>query len=296
MNDRLDRVRHHLAAVVQRFDDGERTVLHGGNCVVVMTPAYVARGGFAGAVTTFEIDVIMEARRVGLPAPDVLDTGDLADGGMYMVYRRLPGQPVGDAMSWQSLADAIRTLHTRAHPEVFPGQPMSLEARAMRPAHALEMARSGTVPRWIAEAIALIVDTTGESRVPVHGDLRPSNVLVDDTGRVSGLIDWSDAHLGDCEEDIAFLDPELWPVVAHGYCRGTSLTLDQRRLVGHGAARVVSLEARKVLAPGSVNAWVSRAERILSEGLWPVVGVLDVPLATPAGGRPVPGHHHRPSR
>lgn len=38
----------------------------------------------------------------------------------------------------------------------------------------------------------------------VHGDFRPANVLVDDDGRVSALLDWELAHLGDAHDDLGW--------------------------------------------------------------------------------------------
>ncbi len=37
----------------------------------------------------------------------------------------------------------------------------------------------------------------------VHGDFRPANILVDD-GRISALLDWEMAHLGDLAEDVGW--------------------------------------------------------------------------------------------
>ncbi len=54
----------------------------------------------------------------------------------------------------------------------------------------------------------------------VHGDFRPANILVDD-GRISALLDWEMAHLGDCAEDVGWYTcsiyrtehfPEGWSV------------------------------------------------------------------------------------
>jgi aminoglycoside phosphotransferase (APT) family kinase protein len=43
----------------------------------------------------------------------------------------------------------------------------------------------------------------------VHGDFRPANVLVDD-GRISALLDWEMAHLGDPAEDVGWYTCSLY--------------------------------------------------------------------------------------
>jgi macrolide phosphotransferase len=39
----------------------------------------------------------------------------------------------------------------------------------------------------------------------VHGDLHPAHVLVDSGNRVAGLLDWTEAHIGDAATDFALL-------------------------------------------------------------------------------------------
>lgn len=41
--------------------------------------------------------------------------------------------------------------------------------------------------------------------VPVHGDLHPGHILVDGEHRVTGLLDWTEAHVGDSATDFALL-------------------------------------------------------------------------------------------
>lgn len=43
----------------------------------------------------------------------------------------------------------------------------------------------------------------------VHGDFRPANILVDD-GRISTLLDWEMAHLGDAAEDVGWYTCSLY--------------------------------------------------------------------------------------
>lgn len=44
----------------------------------------------------------------------------------------------------------------------------------------------------------------------VHGDFRTGNVLVDEAGTVTAVLDWEMAHLGDPHEDLAWAMDPLW--------------------------------------------------------------------------------------
>lgn len=81
--------------------------------------------------------------------------------------------------------------------------------------------------------------------VLVHGDFRPANVLIDDddgTGRVSVLLDWEFAHLGDPAEDVGwYLAPiyrtehllgDQWTATMflERYCARSGITIEPERL------------------------------------------------------------------
>lgn len=263
-----DRVRRGLEARLRAVDDAQPTLGGGTNCIVLLTPRFVARCGVVGVLTEHETAVIGEARRIDLPCPEILDTGVLASGERYQIYRRLPGSPSAGTLPVTTLTDALVTLHTRARAELFPDLPASLPARARRPEHALAVARAHRAPCWVVAALTAVIDGDGSNRVPLHGDVRPQNVLMDVTGRLSGLLDWSDTHLGDREEDFAFLDPTYWPALAAAYRRCVPVVLDPLRLLGHGAARVLALTDRGVLPAQAQRAWLSRVETVLAG--WPV--------------------------
>ena len=83
--------------------------------------------------------------------------------------------------------------------------------------------------------------------VLVHGDYRSGNFLYDDPGRITGILDWELAHLGDPHEDLGWVVNELFSVrgpsgerVACGlwprdemlerYQQATGWTIDRERL------------------------------------------------------------------
>jgi aminoglycoside phosphotransferase (APT) family kinase protein len=61
----------------------------------------------------------------------------------------------------------------------------------------------------------------GTRSVLVHGDLYVRHLLVDDEGRLSGVIDWGDVHRGDPAVDLSvgwsFLPPESRDAFRHAY-------------------------------------------------------------------------------
>jgi aminoglycoside phosphotransferase (APT) family kinase protein len=163
-----------------------------------------------------EARVIRLARSGGVPAPDVvleLTAEDALGIGFVMVC--LPGTADPEAVlaSPPALADEIAT--------------------AMARIHALDPAGADHLPRLDAAtgvaALAAQFEAAGGDRpiialgltwlranlppkVPacvVHGDLRIGNVMVDQ-GRLTGVLDWELAHLGDGHEDLAYGCMTVW--------------------------------------------------------------------------------------
>ena len=88
---------------------------------------------------------------------------------------------------------------------------------------------------------------TAEAIVLVHGDYRSGNFLYDDSGRVTAMLDWELAHLGDPHEDLGWVVNELFSVksatgerlacgllpraeMLERYERATGRTIDRERL------------------------------------------------------------------
>ncbi|MEU0504147.1 phosphotransferase [Nocardia sp. NPDC005998] len=126
----------------------------------------------------------------------------------------VPGQAVvsPDVEHGLAIGNFLRALHdSPATVAVRHGLPPSAETRRSRVA---------TISRFRADVVPLIpvlqrgsalaiLDAVREfpADAVVHGDLGPEHVLVDE-GRVSGVIDFGDVHLGDAANDLA------WPL--HG--------------------------------------------------------------------------------
>lgn len=82
-----------------------------------------------------------------------------------------------------------------------------------------EQARWGeALPEWVHETATSV--NPSEKACVVHGDLYPRHVLVYE-GKVSGVIDWGDVHLGHPAMDLSLMvtgfDAEHWPVFQLAY-------------------------------------------------------------------------------
>lgn len=134
-------------------------------------------------------------------------------------YPLIPGRPLTATDGWRSLADLLRELHT------FPadsarealGQPGTVtDWRCRYQALLDQVVRSaprvldaGLMAALTGEFTAFLKQDWDFTPVLVHRDLAPEHVLVDDTGRIVGLIDFEDAAVGDPAIDFAGLLPLL---------------------------------------------------------------------------------------
>ena len=151
--------------------------------------------------------------RAGFPAPRVHLSGGRDDGfGFpYIVMQRLGGSVLGVGSLWQlpallgtTLADLHR-LDTQGLPSV------SLEfilSELSERAAPLEDGSLRAALDWLGRE-----RPATRRRVVCHGDFHPLNLLVEG-GRVSGVLDWTHAHLGEPEFDAAYasLMLRLWPL------------------------------------------------------------------------------------
>jgi aminoglycoside phosphotransferase (APT) family kinase protein len=83
----------------------------------------------------------------------------------------------------------------------------------------------GASIRWLEEHPP--VPLAADARTIVHGDLYARHVVVDAGGRVAGVIDWGDVHLGDPALDIAIAHLFL-PPAAHAAFRDAYGAIDER--------------------------------------------------------------------
>jgi aminoglycoside phosphotransferase (APT) family kinase protein len=164
------------------------------------------------------------ASRSPLPVPEPVVVGD--DG--CLVYRRLPGHPLlavpapRRAVLAAGIGAALGSLLTTL--------------REVPPAEAAEVADVDDTPpcEWLAEARLLAADLDGavpaahrpaveafldadppapaEHLTLSHNDLGIEHVLVDaESGRITGILDWTDAAITDPARDLGLILRDLGP-------------------------------------------------------------------------------------
>ena len=212
--------RHGAIAGLQRLTGGAnmeswRFDCGGGRYVLRRAPSAEWLAGRA-------LDMAGEARVIrlavagGVPAPEIvleLRPEDGLGAGYVMVCLAGSADPELALGSTAALAEDIAAAMAKIH--------------ALDPAQAAHLARL-EAPAGIAR-LAAQFDAAGADRpiialglawlrahVPpparlcvVHGDLRIGNVMVDQ-GRLSGVLDWELAHLGDGHEDLAYGCMTVW--------------------------------------------------------------------------------------
>ena len=155
------------------------------------------------------IDVLRER---GYPAPALLCMGTF-DVGTYLVQQRLPGSPIGGGFTPGQLDEILRLLELHADIGVeLPGEQWPLPVtrpifegadgfcviESMR-AHSSETNDFLDELQDLARTHAADVTRTTDL---VHFDFQYANILGED-GRVTGVIDWEAARLGDRSFDLA---------------------------------------------------------------------------------------------
>jgi aminoglycoside phosphotransferase (APT) family kinase protein len=167
------------------------------------------------------------APRLPLPIPCPERTGVPACGYPYSwsVVPYLPGVPAAQASSFDPAAAAaavggfLGALHVPA-PADAPANPfrgVPLAARASTFAANLariggQVDRDAVLRAWVAAHTAPAYDGPP---VWLHGDLHPTNILVND-GQVSGVIDFGDITAGDPASDLSV----AWMLLPPGFHAG----------------------------------------------------------------------------
>ncbi len=134
-------------------------------------------------------------------------------------YARLPGTPASQRPAGpglpEALARALRWLHDRDLDA--PGAPAVEGLGKHEPEVARRLLERSLErldrPRDPIRRAADALDGPAGSGAPrwVHGDLYPRHLLLDDAGRLDGIIDWGDVHRGEIALDLSlaygWLDP-----------------------------------------------------------------------------------------
>ncbi|TBO54361.1 aminoglycoside phosphotransferase family protein [Streptomyces kasugaensis] len=160
--------------------------------------------------------------RLAVRVPISIASGEWAPRLTYTIDTRLPGvsaerQPVSPAGE-RDLAQLLTGLRALSAEEIAG---LGLPTAPPRPLDTLRKAAAAAAARLTADGeldgVAdgahrppLRTDAPARRTPPapvavVHNDLKGEHLLVSDSGRVCGVLDWTDAVLGDPAEDIAGL-------------------------------------------------------------------------------------------
>jgi aminoglycoside phosphotransferase (APT) family kinase protein len=153
---------------------------------------------------------IARARAVGVPTPEVLEVGCEAVSTPYMIARQVEGfeathhpQRMRILREMGALTALIHTVPTSGYGQTFDwsGNQLSrneswtdyltCELKAGERIHQLEAHRLLSAAQ--AQALRAVLEGIGSwTDTPVlnHGDVRLKNVLVDESGAITALIDW----------------------------------------------------------------------------------------------------------
>ncbi|MFG1948392.1 aminoglycoside phosphotransferase family protein [Nonomuraea sp. NPDC048826] len=205
-------------------------------------------------------DLLDVARAAGIPAPRYE-----AVHPPLVIQELLPGAPARVPS-----ADTIRSMVAlnRRTRGLFAGRPdppaLPLHLRTDGPGFCLHGslrtydARTRKLLAQVEEIGAAVPDTL-EGDDLVHADFHPENVLVDDSGAITGVVDWDGAGRGDAGFDLVALRfdlarraPELLPLVPDETTPACW---------AHMALRQVDWAIRHFTA-AEVTVWLGVAERL----------------------------------
>ena len=188
----------------------------GADCVLRRAPSLEMIAGRA-LDHSGEAALIRAAERAGVTAPEVLAELTPDDGiGSGFVMRCLPGTPDPAAILQTEdpgvllaeLAGELAAIHRI--PIAGLSAPVMDTAAALADLRARFLEYGGDRP-ILALALNWLERNLPAPAAPrlVHGDFRLGNLLVDQ-GRLTGVLDWELAHLGDPHEDLAYGCMTVW--------------------------------------------------------------------------------------
>jgi aminoglycoside phosphotransferase (APT) family kinase protein len=155
-------------------------------------------------------------------------------------HRLLVGEPIEAASPelGHAIGGFLRALHDVDPVEAVAHGAQNAESAAAERLEILDTMRSQVIPLLPISAQAdgteLLDRIAGVHTTLVHGDLGPEHLRVHE-GRITGVIDWTDAHIGDPGLDLAWLLNGAPTAIAEGVAEtyGVSAELRERAYDWH---------------------------------------------------------------
>ncbi|WP_165945208.1 phosphotransferase [Micromonospora sp. KC723] len=175
-------------------------------------PLVVRRSTRPRAALEWELDLLEHVRDCGVAAPALVPTDDgrrHVDG--LLVSEFVPGRYPADVADWRRVAEQLAVLH--AATGGWPQRPGFAASGALLDGDRGGDVRLDAAPAPVARLVrSAWLPVQQGPRCVVHGDVGPTNVLVDGS-RVT-LLDWDEARVDVPWFDYAFLPDEVptpWP-------------------------------------------------------------------------------------
>ncbi|WP_308796354.1 phosphotransferase family protein [Agromyces silvae] len=213
---------------------------------------------------------------VPVPIPLMYDP----DLGVF-AYRRLTGTPLIHLRSRESepveraLIDVLGTLRALGAAHLLPADPYPNEAWRRDALDAFETIR----PHLTSEQARRIAESFDEAPPPdrgdviaQHNDLGAEHILVDDVGRVTGVIDWTDAARADPARDLGSIYRDLGPGSAFRVSEalGQPVTDDEAsRIRFHARCTWIEDAAFALAAPTSRQAYLDNVRHTFGHTFGP---------------------------
>lgn len=147
---------------------------------------------------------------VPTPAPVALDQEGRWFGGPSFVMTRIPGRPDVNPANLDRWLNEIADVLLGIHHHSISGAPTVMRAphrlESWKPPEGIRL--SPLVERAIEQVEGHLPSAFAAKRVVSHGDFHPGNLLWR-KGRLSGVVDWSAAHLMPRAYDVAYCRADL---------------------------------------------------------------------------------------
>jgi len=174
-----------------------------------------------------ETVAVPAVRKSGANVPELIafDPSEKHFPAIFTIYRRIPGEPLGQLQQVKDIAEIFRELGRQigiwhrgvrvvADPNGYLDIPEWPNPRQVIARNAERLSHAEL--RWADALITRLEKAEANERGFVHWDLHTHNILVHDD-QLSSIIDWGDAGWGDAAINFHCLSPKYLPELLEGF-------------------------------------------------------------------------------